>query len=200
MPSPIAVALASLARDAGVDEIAFATLEAAIVAAEIAVEAPLAPPAAAGKVEDEERTVIRGVDVTPVFSVARRKLGIERAGCGLETLIPVADPFNRGVEPSLDETVAEAVELAVPGRCVLACCIAAGCVLSEVRIVIESWVLALLLDAVESAGLYRPLDSDARLLVESVDLRMGVPAKRGESLEAGVVDKGRPFAPMRGVI
>lgn len=54
-------------------------------------------------------------------------------------------------------------------------------------------------DAAESAGLDRPLDSEARLLVDSVGRRMGVPANCGESFEAGVVEVGSPLVPTRGV-
>lgn len=204
MPSPIGVVLASLARDAAVDEIALATLDAAIVAAVVNVEVPLEPPAAAGKVDDEERTVMRGVEVTPVFSLARRKLGIDLAGCGLAAVVLMLvfelDPFNRGVEASLDEVELQAVEPAVPGRCIFVCCATVDCGFSEVRVVVDSWVPALLVDAAESAGLDRPLDSDARLLVDSTGRRTGVPTRRGDSLDAGVFEAGSPLAPMRGVI
>lgn len=140
MPSPVGVELASLTRFAEVDEIALATFEAAIVVAGEDVDVPFAPAAAAGNVEDEERTVILGVDVTPAFSVARRKLGIDRAGCGrvAAALVPTDDAVNLGVEPSLDDAKPEAVEPAVPGRCVLLCCAVVDVVLSEARVVVES--------------------------------------------------------------
>lgn len=127
IPRPIGVEVASLERDTGVEEIALATLEAAMDAA---VEVPLAPfdesgpeTEAAGMVDDDERTVILGVDVTPVLSVARRKLGIDRAGCGLvlPALAPTlgAGPFTL-VKPSLEDDELEAIEPAVPGLCALA--------------------------------------------------------------------------------
>lgn len=185
-----------------VDEIALATLDAAIEAAGVALEELFATPAAAGSVDDEERTVIRGVEVTPVFSVARRRLGMDRADCGLALfrLVLELDSFNFGVEPSLEEEEVEAVEPAVPGRCVLAWD-AAGITdaLSDVRVDVDSWVPVLPVDAAERAGLDRPLDSEARLLVDRVGRKIGVPAKRGDSLKDGVVEVGKPLAPMRGV-
>lgn len=58
---------------------------------------------------------------------------------------------------------------------------------------------ALVLDATESAGLERPLDSEARLLAEGVGRSMGVDVIRGDSLKVGVDVGGSPFAPIRGV-
>lgn len=71
--------------------------------------------------------------------------------------------------------------------------------MSEVRVDVESCVPVLPVEAADSAGLDRPLDSEAMLLVESVGRKIGVPAKRGDSLNEGVVDVGRPLAPIRGV-
>ena len=94
-----------MAREADEDEMAFATFDAAIEAAGFALDVPLVGPAAAGSVDDEERTVILGVEVTPVFSVARRKLGMERAGCGLAPLKLVLelDALSLWMDPSLTE-------------------------------------------------------------------------------------------------
>lgn len=163
-------------------------------------------PTAAGSVDDDERTVILGVDVTPVLSVARRKLGIERAGCGLAlpalVLVFEADPFTLGVEPSLEDDELKAVEPAVLGLCVLADDTAPeeAVALSDVRVDVDSCVPLVPADATESAGLDRPLDSDARLLVDGVGRKIGVPAMRGESLDDDVAEAGRPLDPMRGVI
>lgn len=154
-------------------------------------------PAAAGIVDDDERTVILGVEVTPVFSVARRKLGIDRAGCGLAllVLVPVleADPFTLGAEPSLEVDELEVVEPAVPGLCTWP---DGALFLSDVRVDVESWVPLLPTDATESAGLDLPLDSEARLLMDGVGRSVGVPAFRGDSL----AEAGRPLVTMRGVI
>lgn len=72
--------------------------------------------------------------------------------------------------------------------------------MSDIRVDVVNWVPLLLTDAAESAGLDLPLDSEARLLVDGVGLRTGVPASRGDSLADGVVDAERPLAPIRGVI
>ncbi len=81
MPRPIGTEDApSLSLIEPFDEIALATLEAAIEAAGVEMPVPFALAAAEGSVEDVERTVMRGVDVTPVFSADRRKLGMDRAG------------------------------------------------------------------------------------------------------------------------
>lgn len=124
IPRPIGAMLMSLEREVGLDEIALATLDAAIeVAGVMLVVLPLAEAvgAATATVDEEERTVILGVDVTAVLSVARRKLGMDRTGCGLTTLFfaPVlqADPFNRDVASSRIDTEPDVYEPAVPGLC-----------------------------------------------------------------------------------
>lgn len=56
-------------------------------------------------------------------------------------------------------------------------------------------------DATESAGLDRPLDSDARLLIDGVGRSIGVPTMRGDSVDRDdAAEVGRPLAPKRGVI
>lgn len=109
IPSPIGAAAASLVLTGMPDDMALATLDAAIVAAELAARVPLAPTPDDAAVEEVDRTVIRGVEVTPALSLPRRRLGIDRAGCGRAPGIVVLCVPILGVVLSLDK------EPAVPG-------------------------------------------------------------------------------------
>lgn len=100
--------------------------------------------------------------------------------------------------PSLDDEELEAADPAVPGLCVFD----DGCVvegLSEVRVVVDSCVPVLPVEVADNAGLDRPLDSEARLLIDGAGRRIGVPTRRGDSFDDGVIDVGKPLAPICGV-
>ena len=130
---------------------ALATLEAAIEAAGVEAELPFPTLLMVeGRVDEEERTVIRGVDVTPVFSVPRRKLGIDFAGCGLALPAElVLELFSLG--EGRDDTLADETEPDVTGLCVFDCCAAET--FSMGRVVVDSCVPELPVDAVERPGL-----------------------------------------------